>query len=156
MGIGTNLKGLILGNDPVTSGPLPDLIPLDDRKIKKINLIIRNHASSSAKPTKTADNCPRLTVHRRQQFVILETMRTKTTIDGGQLTLLNLKPFFLWLVNKKRIIRNINSKTFLENKPIDSSKIKLAESRINCDFLPQSRPVRQCLFQIQTARLSLS
>jgi hypothetical protein len=46
MGIGTNLKGLILGNDPVTSGPRPDLIPLDDRKIKKINLIIRNHASS--------------------------------------------------------------------------------------------------------------
>jgi hypothetical protein len=29
------LKGLILGNNPVTGGPLPDLIPLDDRKIKK-------------------------------------------------------------------------------------------------------------------------
>ena len=85
MGIGTNLKGLILGNDPVTSGPLPDLIPLDDPKIKKIN-----------------------------------------------------------------------SDAFLKNKLKDSSEVKLAEGWINCDFLPQSRPVRQCLFQIQTARLSLS
>jgi hypothetical protein len=57
--------------------------------------------------------------------------------------------------NDRKIKKSI-FETSTENKEAASLEIKLAESRINCDFLPQSRPVRQCLFQIQTARLSLS
>jgi hypothetical protein len=49
-------------------------------------MIIRNHTSCPACIFKTADN------------------RSQTTVNGPQLTYLNLKLFYLWLVIKKRIV----------------------------------------------------
>ena len=57
-------------------------------------MIIRNNASSLARLFKTADNRWQTMDHGPQ------------AVNGSQLTYLNLKPFFLWLVVKKQIIRN--------------------------------------------------